>query len=149
MADNIAQQINDYVLASEDKIIAYKAPNLTKQIWQQHRNKKLTKYSAIAASVCLISLLFLSNNGNIIEDPSNLIAQNNQLELTLAKVSTFSLSDEQQQIVNRWQYELELLDQDIELHPNDQLSQNLWSNRTEILTRMIDFYIEPIELYEI
>lgn len=143
------QQISDYLAATENTMPLYKAPDISEQIWHQHQNRKLTKFSAIAASVCILSLTFwLSGTPEFNQAPS-LITQNQQLEHQLAQLSTRQLPANQQIIIDNWQYELEMLDQSLEYERDRILSQDLWSFRNQLLTQMINFYQKPIDLYEI
>ena len=146
---DIDKQANDYLLINEEHITHYAAPDLSEEIWQRHQSKKRPNYRLIAACTCLISMIFFFQSSFYSPKPDSFIAQNYQLEMQLAKVSIQVLSEEQQQVMTNWRYELELLDQDLELLHSNQLSRDLWSNRIEILTKMIDFYSQPIELYEI
>jgi len=147
--NKIEQQINDFLKVTEDEIVNHTAPDLREPIWQQHQQKKMNKYSVIAASMGLLCLTVLLHQLFYIDETPNVIAENQRLEMRLAKVSTIALSENQQQVINNWQGELELLDQHLESHYNDQQSQKLWVNRTKILTKMINFHMQPIELYEI
>ena len=143
------QQITDYLAATEETMPLYKAPDMSDTIWQRHQSKKLTKASAIAASICILSLtLWISNSPELQKGPT-LIVQNQILELKLAELSSRELSENQQQIVANWQHELELLDQNLEQERDRVLTQNLWSIRNQLLTQMIDFYLQPMDLYEI
>lgn len=143
------QQISDYLAATENTMPLYKAPDISEQIWSQHQNRKLTKFSAIAASACILSLtLWMSNTSELNQAPS-LITQNQQLEHQLAQLSTRELPANQQMIIDNWQYELELIDQSLEYEHDRILSQDLWSFRNQLLTQMIDFYQKPVDLYEI
>jgi hypothetical protein len=155
----LEQQITDYLASSEETIITYTAPDLSEKIWQKHQKSNLSKYSVIAASICLFSLVFWLQQASYSFAPPSLIAQSQSLELKLEKVSATQLSDNQQLIIENWQYELELIDENIELQSqktqslnqkeNEHIAQNLWANRTQLLTQMIDFYLQPIDLYEI
>jgi len=155
----LEQQITDYLAVSEETIVTHTAPDLSEKIWKKHQNNKYKKYSAIAASVCVFSLFFWLQQASYSLASPSLIAQSQILELKLEKVSTTQLSDNQQLIIENWQYELELIDESIELQnqktqslnqqENEHIAQNLWANRTQLLTQMIDFYLQPIDLYEI
>ena len=50
------QQINDHLLATEDNIVIYTAPDLSEDIWQNHQNKKgFHRHQIAAIGISLIS----------------------------------------------------------------------------------------------
>ena len=51
--------------------------------------------------------------------------------------------------MNNWYFELELIDQNIEQQDADFVNPSLWPNRAQLLTQMIDFYLNPYDIYEI
>ncbi len=147
--DQMEQEINHYLAATQNTMPLYKAPNLADTIWQRHQNKKITKATAIAASVCLLSLTFWISSSPSLKQGPSLVVKNQKLELQLSQLSNRELSGQQQMIVANWQHELELLDQNLEQEKDRILTQNLWSIRNQLLTQMIDFYLQPMDLYEI
>lgn len=147
--EQMEQEINHYLAATQSTMPLYKAPDLADNIWQRHQSKKITKASAIAASICIFSLTFWILSSPNLQQGPGLVVKNQKLELQLSQLSTRELSEQQQMIVANWQHELELLDQNLEQEKDRILTQNLWSIRNQLLKQMIDFYLQPMDLYEI
>jgi len=147
--NSIEQQINDYLDASEDVMTIHKAPDLSKKIWRRHQRKTSLRHVAVAASTTLICFLLWFTSTPTEFDSTNLVAQNQALEIKLAQVSFMSLTDDQQVIMSNWYAELELIDQNLEHQELELFDLNLWSSRTQLLTQMIDFYVHPFEMHEI
>ena len=146
---SMEQQVTDYLIATEQTMPLYKAPDRQDIIWQRHQSQKLTKASALVASLCVFSFALWFSLANPLSGRPDLIAQNQALELQLAQLSVRTLSEDQQIIMTNWQHELELIDQNLEQERDRVLSQNLWAVRNQLLTQMINFYQQPIDLYEI
>lgn len=146
---SLDQQISNYLEISEEAMTIYSAPNFADKIWYKHKNKKITHYFLIVASVCMISLALWNTNTLKDANTDAIVAQNQALEIRLAQVSFIALTDSQQKIMNNWYFELELIDQNIEQQDADFVNPSLWPNRAQLLTQMIDFYLNPYDIYEI
>jgi len=146
---NIEEKIYDYLDISEEIMPIYIAPDFSDKIWYRRQYKTVTKYLYSLASICLLSLILWVpsqiNKNNI----NYLVVQNQALEVRLAQVSFMNLTINQQKTMNNWYAELELIDQDIELQAGKVIDPNLWPNRARLLTLMIDFYLNPFEMYDI
>ncbi len=147
--NSIEKQINDYLNASEDVMNIHKAPDLSQRIWKRHQQKKYLRYLTIAASITIVCFSLWLVNIPKGFDSSNLVAQNQALEIKLAQVSFMALTDQQELIMSNWYAELELIDENIEEQNFERLDLNLWSSRTQLLVQMIDFYVHPFEMHEI
>ncbi|WP_143764331.1 hypothetical protein [Cognaticolwellia mytili] len=144
---------------------AHRAPDFSGEIWQRHQKKKQSKWLAMAASFALLSfgIWFINvetstslqneNWANVnMSDPSSeqiLLEKNSDLEQKLAQVSKNTLSNQQRLIMNNWYDELAMIDFSIEQQTQKNIDEKLWSLRRETLLRMIRFYSQPIDVYEI
>ncbi|MEW6982417.1 hypothetical protein AAD001_07175 [Colwelliaceae bacterium 6471] len=142
---NIDDKLKKYIDMTESSMLIYDAPNISNDIWQRHQSKKMTKYLSLAASTSIICLAIWLQSSTY--NTPTIIAQNNELEMQLAKMENIQLQGQQKVVMDNWHYELALLDQNIELTHTK--SDSLWSRRTMLLTKMIAFYAKPIDFYEI
>lgn len=143
----------------------HKAPDFSNEIWLRHQKKKQKTWLTMAASVALFSFgaWFVHFEVNInsqneswanvstlsISSEQVVLAKNSELEQTLAQVSQNTLSNQQQLVMNNWYDELAMVDFSIEQQNKQNFDEKLWSIRSDILVRMIDFYRQPIDVYEI
>ena len=144
---NEEKNLQHYLDATEQKMTIHKAPDFSGAIWKRHQAKKATRNFALAASVSVLCLTVWLQNS--LPSTPSLIAQNQLLERELAKVVDNNLPERQRLIMEGWQYELALIDQDLELYNNNGYDESLWSRRTNLLTKMVEFYVKPIDFYEI
>lgn len=160
--------MNDNKSIPEQKYIEWelhKAPDFSSDIWLRHQKKKQRKWLAMAASFALLSFSFWfinvetstnlqSENWANVNTPSTsseqiVLEKNSILEQKLARVSKNTLSNQQRLVMNNWYDELAMVDFSIEQQSHQDFDKNLWNVRSDILLRMIDFYLQPIDVYEI
>lgn len=149
----------------EDAVKLHRAPDFSNVIWSRHQQKKQFKWLAMAASVALVSwgtwFLNIETGKNL---PSNewanvsvgnvsteqvVLAKNSHLEQKLAQVSNNTLSNQQRMVMNNWYDELAMVDFSLEQQTQQHFDEKLWNVRTDILLRMIAFYSQPIDVYEL
>jgi dipeptide/tripeptide permease len=151
---NLEKELIKYVEATEDAIKFYKATDLSKEIWQRHKLKRLRNHLAIAASTCLISVMFWMQH-NVVSSKTNtlatqqLLTENALLEQQLQQVYKIALPEQQTVIMATWYHQLAVIDQAIELQNSEGFDEKSWSNRKELLVKIIYFYTQPIDVYEI
>ena len=143
----------------------HQAPDFSNAIWMRHQKKKQFKWLTMAASVALMSFgtWFITTHvgtnlpaddwANIRFDNSAseqvVLAKNSDLEQQLAQVSENTLSNQQRIVMNNWYDELAMVDFSLEQQTQQRFDEQLWNVRTEILLRMIAFYSQPIDVYEL
>ena len=146
-------------------VALHRAPDLSNVIWLRHQKKKQFKWLAIAASVMFVSLgTWLLNIDGGKSLPANdwanisvghasseqiVLAKNSHLEQQLAQVSNNTLSNQQRMVMNNWYDELAMVDFSLEQQTQQHFDEKLWNVRTDILLRMIAFYSQPIDVYEL
>lgn len=157
---------NKSIIEKKDtELEVHRAPDFSNEIWLRHQKKKQNKWLAMAASVALFSFgiwfINIEINANLQSEnwahvntfnavsEQMVLEKNYDLEKKLAQVSKNILSNQQRLVMNNWYNELAMVDFSIEQHNQPNVDENLWNLRRDILLRMIDFYNQPIDVYEI
>ncbi len=128
-----------------EHVVLIKAPDLSDKIWQKHQSRKRKKWLAIAASCSICAMTFVVTSYNF--DTLDIVHVNQSLEHQLADLSHVELSDTQNVIVNNWQDEIALIDEKLEQY--DKNNNQLWLERQQLLTQIVEFKISPSDVYEI
>lgn len=133
---------------ADSSMVFHKAPDLSEQIWKKHQAKKINRFVALAACVSMLSFgywiqLSINNGGG------GLISQGHQYEQKLASLSQIQLSESHSLVMENWIQELQVIDQIISQSQGKANTSELWIQRTNLLKAMVDFYAQPVDVYDI
>jgi hypothetical protein len=145
--NDLRQQLKQHIESAPLSFEMHQAPGLSEAIWKRYQQRKKRQWMAIAAGVCMLSMTFLMQQGALSEPV--FMVQNHQLERELASLSDIQLSEQQLLTMANWQHELALIDEDIEQQGSTVVDQNVWNQRSNILSQMVAFYHQPVEVFEL
>ncbi len=143
------EQLRWRIDTAESSMVFHKAPNLSDVIWQKYKAKNTSKVVALAACVSILSFgywLQLSMSSSTL--PS-FISQGHQYEQQLIELAEISLSESHSVVMENWYHELQVIDQIIDQSQGKANTSELWIQRTNLLKTMVDFYAQPVDVYEI
>jgi len=154
MMTSFEKKLTQYIESVDDDIKLHQAPDISNEIWHRHKLSKFKRYAAMAASVSLVVLSSLIYQGSdkpieLSSSGQQLLAENALLEQKLLEVSKNTVSEKQSIVITNWYQQLAVIDQSIELQNVEYFDKEKWSSRKELLTKIIAFYDQPIEFYEI
>lgn len=145
--NNLANRLKQHIESAPLAFDMHQAPDLSEMIWQRHQAKKRRQWLAIAAGAAMLAFTGWMQNSALTEP--TFIAQNHQLEQQLAALSGVELSEQQRLTVADWHHELALIDQSIEQLGTAMTDQSVWVQRSKTLSKMVAFYSQPVDVFEL
>ncbi|MFT4927863.1 MAG: hypothetical protein ACI8WB_003977 [Phenylobacterium sp.] len=146
--NNLHKQLKQHIESAPLVMPMHQAPDLAEHIWHSHQTRKKRQWLVTAAGIGMLMVTSVMQLNALSESP--LLNQNHQLERQLASMSGVMLSEQQRLVMADWQHELSLIDQSIEQQQSAALvDQKAWALRSNILSKMVEFYIHPSEVYEL
>ncbi|MFD2167735.1 hypothetical protein ACFSJY_15895 [Thalassotalea euphylliae] len=149
MAVDLNEQLA-WRLSNEESLRLLDAPDLAEDIWHKYQLKQVSKLMLMLCVLVVVGMSFwLRTAPNAELAMPDYIANSHEYERELAKFKSTELTDAQQAIVANWYHELSVIDQTIERGKGNLYNEKLWQRRTNILKIMVEFYTQPLDLYEI
>lgn len=143
------EQLRWRIDTADTSMAVEKAPDLSEVIWQKHAAKKTNRVIAMAACASILSFgYWLQLSMHSSQSPS-LISQGHQYEQQLIELSEISLPGNHSVVMENWYHELQVIDQIIDQSQGKANTTELWIQRTNLLKTMVEFYAQPVDVYEI
>lgn len=143
------EQLKWRIDTAESSMTIEVAPDLSDVIWQKYSAKKANRIITLAACVSILSFgYWLQLSIHSTQSPS-LISQGHQYEQQLIELSNITLSSNHNVVMENWYHELQVIDQIIDQSQGKANTSELWIQRTNLLKTMVEFYAQPVDVYEI
>lgn len=147
---NFKEQLEWRIESADHMLESTEAPLLADEIWRLHQQNKLSQTVGFAVLTVFIAFsLWWYYWGQTPMAMPSYITESHQYEQQLAQYADVELSERHSAIMANWHHELAVIDQTLERGKGNLYKVELWQRRTNLLKLMVEFYTQPIDLYEI